>query len=204
MLPGTWNSVSGIPRRMTSTQGSGDRSKRRPSEVDPFGRTTGTDFLMETRPFRSPDIMQRELLSAAAVVAAVGMWATLLRCPSCPQPGRRPRRPHRRTALPSGSRSRAPDGTPAVVEGNPCGNAVPRFAAVGVALEVDVFLLERAPQALDEHIVHPAPAAIHRDLNAGLFERSGERRAGELAALISSRRLAACAPSAASQGKATP
>ena len=33
--------------------------------------------------------MQQETLSAA-VVAAVGMWATLLRCPSCPQPGRRP------------------------------------------------------------------------------------------------------------------
>ena len=53
--------------------------------------------------------MQRELLSAA-VVAAVGMWATLLRCPSCPQPGRRPRRRRRRTTPPSGSRSRAPDG----------------------------------------------------------------------------------------------
>jgi len=35
--------------------------------------------------------MQRELLSAV-VFAAVGMWATLLRCPSCPQFGRRGRR----------------------------------------------------------------------------------------------------------------
>jgi hypothetical protein len=29
----------------------------------------------------------------AVAVAAVGMWATLLRCPSCPQPPRRAHRP---------------------------------------------------------------------------------------------------------------
>jgi hypothetical protein len=32
---------------------------------------------LETRPLRSPDIMPQEMLPAAVVVAAVGMWAMI-------------------------------------------------------------------------------------------------------------------------------
>ena len=54
-----------------------------------------------------------------------------------------------------------------VVEGDPFANARPSFAAVGVALEVDVPVLERAPQPFEEDLVHLAAAAVHRDANAG-------------------------------------
>src|SRR5215467_6501052 len=127
--------------------------------------------------------MQQELLSAA-VVAAVGMWATLLRCPHAHSLGGdgidNAVAPHRH-------RGRVAErlmGTLVVVEGDPRSDAEPGFAAVRIALEIDVFVFERAPQPLDEHVVHPAPAAIHRDLNAGLFERTGEGCAGELATLV--------------------
>jgi hypothetical protein len=69
------------------------------------------------------------------------MWATLLRCPSCPQPLCR--------------------------TGRSC---------LGATL--------RAPQPLDEYVVHPAPAAVHRDAYAGGCQRAGEGGAGELAALV--------------------
>src|SRR5208283_3364093 len=55
-----------------------------------------------------------------------------------------------------------------VVEGDPFANAGSSFAPVGVALEVDVLALERAPEAFDEHVVHPAAAAVHRDADAGV------------------------------------
>jgi hypothetical protein len=60
------------------------------------------------------------------------MWATLLRCPSCPQPGRRGRRRCGRTTPPLASHSRAPGGTPAVVQGRNahrtiCRNVLYRF-----------------------------------------------------------------------------
>jgi hypothetical protein len=36
-----------------------------------------------------------------------------------------------------------------------------RHTAVGIAIQVDVLVFERAPQSFDEHVVHTAPAAIH-------------------------------------------
>ena len=38
-------------------------------------------------------------------------------------------------------------------------------------------LLERSPQALDKHGVHPAALAVHRDANASLLEHVGVSRA---------------------------
>src|SRR5262249_19788400 len=64
--------------------------------------------------------------------------------------------------------------TAGVVEGEPGRDASMGLTAVGVAFEVDILMLERAPQPLDEDVVHPAAAAVHRDANAG-----GRRRAGE-------------------------
>ena len=58
------------------------------------------------------------------------------------------------------------------------------LAAVGVAFEVDILMLERAPQSLDEHIVHPTAPAVHRDANAGCRQHAGEGCAGELATLV--------------------
>jgi hypothetical protein len=36
-----------------------------------------------------------------------------------------------------------------------------RHTAVGIAIQVDVLVFERAPQSFDEHVAHTAPAAIH-------------------------------------------
>src|SRR6516162_1441407 len=58
------------------------------------------------------------------------------------------------------------------------------LAAVGIALEIDLLVLERAPQPLDEHVVHPAPATIHRDAHAGSRQRAGEGSGSERAALV--------------------
>ena len=73
---------------------------------------------------------------------------------------------------------------PAIVESEPLRDAGMRFAAVGIVLQIDVLIFERAPQPLDEDVVHAAPASVHRDSNASIFENAGESRARELAALI--------------------
>jgi hypothetical protein len=54
---------------------------------------------------------------------------------------------------------------------------------IGVALEIDVLMLQRAPQPLDEDVVHPAAAAVHGDLDPGRRQRAGKRRRGEMRAL---------------------
>ena len=71
-----------------------------------------------------------------------------------------------------------------VVEGKIFADPGFRLVAVGVAFEIDVLILERAPDAFDEDVVHPAAAPVHRDAHAGLEQRAGEIRAGELTALV--------------------
>jgi hypothetical protein len=71
-----------------------------------------------------------------------------------------------------------------VVKGNPISKPLVQLATIGIALEINILVLEAAPQPLDEDVVHPAAAAIHGDLDAGPFERTGEGHAGELAALV--------------------
>jgi hypothetical protein len=89
-----------------------------------------------------------------------------------------------------------------VVEGEPFADARSRFEPVGVAPQIDVLVLERAPEAFDEDVVHPAAAAVHGDANAGVGQHRGEGRSGELAALsvlkISGRPYRASASSKAS------
>src|SRR5262245_31783918 len=58
------------------------------------------------------------------------------------------------------------------------------LSTVGVALKVDVLMLERAPQPLDEDVVHPAPASVHGNGDAGRDKHSCEGCRGELRALI--------------------
>ena len=49
-------------------------------------------------------------------------------------------------------------------------------------MEVDGLVLEGAPQALDENVVHAPAPAVHGD--GGVFEHGGELEAGELAAVV--------------------
>src|SRR6266404_3277772 len=140
---------------------------------------------METRPLRPAKILKPQ--EPVAVVVAVGMWATRQRYPSAasyPQPLRRasgdgvaPDR-YRRSVRQRLMRS------PVVVKCDPIGDPALGVVAVGVAFEVDVLVFQAAPQPLDEHVVDPATAAVHRDLDANRRQRAGEDGAGELAALI--------------------
>ena len=71
-----------------------------------------------------------------------------------------------------------------VVEVDPSADAGPGFAAVGVGFQMDFLIFDRAPQPLDEDVVHEAAASVHRDRDPGRFQFAGERRAGELCALV--------------------
>src|SRR4051794_23803724 len=88
--------------------------------------------------------------------------------------------PHRHGRLPA-QRLMRPAG---VVEGDPRADAGPRLTAIRIALEIDFLVLERAPQPLNEHVVHPTPAPVHRDLDPGPPQRVREGRARELRALV--------------------
>jgi len=72
--------------------------------------------------------------------------------------------------------------SPVVIKCDPVGDPILGLVTVGLALEVDVLVLQAAPQPLDEDVVHPSAAPIHRDLNLGHRECAGEDGAGELAA----------------------
>ena len=63
-----------------------------------------------------------------------------------------------------------------IVEIDPLSDAARGFAAIGVALEIDVLVLERPPEPIDEHVVHPAASAVHGDRDARFGERAGEGR----------------------------
>src|SRR6476620_3906243 len=74
------------------------------------------------------------------------MWSTRQRCPSCPQPSRpasvAPDR-HRRAIAECLMKATT------VVEGDPVCDSCLGLAAVGIALEIDVLMLERPPEPLD-------------------------------------------------------
>src|SRR5271170_5492068 len=121
------------------------------------------------------------------------MWATRLRCPSeaaYPQVLPPPRfYPCRRATRPSASGCSLPDedvGNYRNTSRNRCRPwpRGPGLAAVGVGLQMHFFVLDRAPQAFDEDVVHETTASVHRNRYAGGFELSGEGGAGELRALI--------------------
>ena len=62
-----------------------------------------------------------------------------------------------------------------VVEGEVCAGVGSRLAAVGAAFQIEVLVLQRAPDPFDEDVVQPAAAPVHRDAGAGLDENAGKR-----------------------------
>lgn len=58
------------------------------------------------------------------------------------------------------------------VKSEPFSATAVRLAAVGIAFEVDVLVLEQAPEPFDEHAVHPAAATVHRDAHAAAVNAS--------------------------------
>ena len=66
-----------------------------------------------------------------------------------------------------------------VVEADPLVDEEPGLEAVGKVVQI-----HRAPQPLDEDVVHATAPAVHRDSDTGRPQAPGEGEAGELAALI--------------------
>src|SRR5271169_2543722 len=73
---------------------------------------------------------------------------------------------------------------PAVVEAQVTADRGAGLADAVVGPQIDLLVLDAAPQALDEHVVAPGALAVHADRNAVAGERAGERRTGELRALV--------------------
>lgn len=71
-----------------------------------------------------------------------------------------------------------------VVKGEVAPQSLLQRATVFVVPEVDVLLLDTAPEPFDEHVVEGPASAIHRDANAGSFHAGGKPTGGELHPLI--------------------
>src|SRR5450755_4501541 len=72
----------------------------------------------------------------------------------------------------------------AIVEIEVSADRVSRLADALVSPQIHLLILDAAPQPLDEHVVPPSPFAVHADGDAVAGEQAGERRAGELRALV--------------------
>src|SRR3954454_10302545 len=71
-----------------------------------------------------------------------------------------------------------------VVKADPFSDPHLGLLPVGIALQIDVLVLQRPPQAFDEDVIHPAAATIHRDPDSGRRQHAREGGAGELASLV--------------------
>ena len=71
-----------------------------------------------------------------------------------------------------------------VVELEPLPEALAQVGAVGKGSEVEIVVLERPPQPLDEDVVLNAPATVHADGDAVVLEQVREDLAGELRSLV--------------------
>jgi len=75
-------------------------------------------------------------------------------------------------------------GSLVIVEREIAAETALRFAGMGIFGEIDLLVLDGAPQALGEDVVAGAPPAIHADLHAGGEQQIGVLGAGEVAALV--------------------
>src|SRR3712207_4789164 len=71
----------------------------------------------------------------------------------------------------------------AIVEGQVPAHRGASLADRVVGSEVDLLVLDRPPQPLDEDVVAPGALAVHADGSTGLVQHAGEGVAGELRAL---------------------
>src|SRR5690348_17560402 len=71
-----------------------------------------------------------------------------------------------------------------VVARDPAADTQAGLGTGGVGPQINVFVLQAAPQALHEDVVHAASFAVHADPDAGGFQHAGEGRAGKLRTLV--------------------
>ena len=72
----------------------------------------------------------------------------------------------------------------AIVEIEVASQRLPDLGNGLVAVQVNLFILDRFPEAFNEDVVSPTALAIHADLNPVLLKQANEGGTGELAALI--------------------
>src|SRR5438477_9788221 len=65
-----------------------------------------------------------------------------------------------------------------VVERNVPTDPGARFQRGVVRVQIDLLVLQRAPESLDEHVVDATPFAIHADRDAAVAQRLSERFRG--------------------------
>ena len=70
--------------------------------------------------------------------------------------------------------------TLAVVEVQIPADRSARLADAVVGPKIDLFVFDRAPEALDEDVVAPRPLAVHADRDGVVEQQAGEVSAGEL------------------------
>ena len=73
---------------------------------------------------------------------------------------------------------------PVVIEIEVAAQAVPRFFWIGIIVQVNLFVFERAPEAFGADVIQRAPFAIHTEAHAGLLEPLRVLRRREMRALI--------------------
>src|SRR5215468_10415169 len=75
-------------------------------------------------------------------------------------------------------------GALAVIEVEIASNAAAGFADALVSSQIHLLVFDASPQTLNKYVVSPSPLAIHADRYSCIGKDTGERRAGELAALV--------------------
>jgi hypothetical protein len=71
-----------------------------------------------------------------------------------------------------------------VVEADVAPDSSSRRRDAFIGVQIDLFVLNRFPEPLDEHVVAPASLAVHADGDVVVLEQRGEVCAVELASLI--------------------
>ena len=72
----------------------------------------------------------------------------------------------------------------AIVEIEISTDRVAHLADALVGPQIHLLVFDAAPQSLDEHVIPPSPFSVHADGDGVAGEHAGERRAGELRALV--------------------
>src|SRR5829696_9671787 len=75
-------------------------------------------------------------------------------------------------------------GSSSIVEGQVSADRGPGLADRVVGPEINLLVLDRSPESLNEDVVAPRASAVHADSNPSLEQHAGEVVAGELRALV--------------------
>src|SRR6266545_8381415 len=73
---------------------------------------------------------------------------------------------------------------PMIVEVEIAADPTPRLFRIAVVVEIDLFVLERAPETFGQNVIQRPPFAIHADFHSDLLQSLGIERRSEARALI--------------------